>query len=312
MRRLTRDATRVGNRPAGGREVTMGRMWTNVVIGLMVALLAACDGGDSASAGDADAGATGETAGGAAAVRDLGPARSVLGYLYAECPWQAFPGAPELGEGCQLDVFLASAPVEGSVPDVCAGGEDGAAPFTSRCLLDELGVTIDPTAAVQVDGADGTTRVCTIDAKGDDPACADGPVFAVTAVAPAIADGVYELRTDRSLARESSSGFPSDPLTDDDYAPNDAGTTHVVRISDGGAAVAVATSCDTADGASGPRGVGPAGGISYNLNEGLMAGGRFLFWLAEDGSRQAEFTIYGSGVPIIQSDRGPLVPTTCP
>ena len=43
----------------------------------------------------------------------------------------------------------------------------------------------------------------------------------------------------------------------------------------------------------------------YALKEGLFAGGRFIVWIANNRF-EAEYTIYGSGVPIIQSERGYL------
>lgn len=45
---------------------------------------------------------------------------------------------------------------------------------------------------------------------------------------------------------------------------------------------------------------------AYDLNSGLFAGGRFIVWIT-DGKFEAEFTVYGSGVPIIMSERGILV-----
>ena len=44
----------------------------------------------------------------------------------------------------------------------------------------------------------------------------------------------------------------------------------------------------------------------YDLKAGLFAGGRFIVWIVNDGF-EAEYTVYGSGVPIIQSERGKLV-----
>jgi hypothetical protein len=42
------------------------------------------------------------------------------------------------------------------------------------------------------------------------------------------------------------------------------------------------------------------------LTKNLFAGGRFVVW-SSDGGFEAEYTVYGSGVPIISSERGPLV-----
>jgi hypothetical protein len=46
--------------------------------------------------------------------------------------------------------------------------------------------------------------------------------------------------------------------------------------------------------------------LKYNLGQGLFAGGRFLIWNKQQ-QIEAEFTIYGSGVPIIRSERGILI-----
>src|SRR3989339_328335 len=45
----------------------------------------------------------------------------------------------------------------------------------------------------------------------------------------------------------------------------------------------------------------------YDLTTGTFAGGRFIVWPGAAGL-QAELTIYGSGVPIISSERGALTP----
>jgi hypothetical protein len=45
--------------------------------------------------------------------------------------------------------------------------------------------------------------------------------------------------------------------------------------------------------------------LKYELNEGLFAGGRIIIW-SENDDFKGEFTIYGSGVPIIKSLRGVL------
>jgi len=43
----------------------------------------------------------------------------------------------------------------------------------------------------------------------------------------------------------------------------------------------------------------------YNIVNGLFAGGRFLIW-KNNNDFEAEYTIYGSGVPVIRSERGSL------
>jgi hypothetical protein len=45
---------------------------------------------------------------------------------------------------------------------------------------------------------------------------------------------------------------------------------------------------------------------TYDLHTGLFAGGRFSVWIS-NGGFEAEYTVYGSGVPIIRSERGNLI-----
>lgn len=288
------------------------------LVGLVaIAGVWACDGGSSTASdgggadGVADSGGGGG-GGGSGAVRDLDAPRAMLGYLYAQCPWQAFPSLPEVGDGCALDVFLVAGPVTDGVPSECAGGEGGAQPFTSRCLLDALGVTIEPGTPIRVDGAWGKTQACTIPAKDEAPTCADGPVFAVTGVGPAYTSDVYELVVDRALSPDYVGAFPHDALTEDDYVPVDAKRGHIARFCCDGAQVTLETGCGGQPEGLGQPAAGAPGTIHYDLGDGTFAGGRFVFWLDDDGGYQAEFTLYGSGRPIVQSDRGAFRAITCP
>lgn len=47
--------------------------------------------------------------------------------------------------------------------------------------------------------------------------------------------------------------------------------------------------------------------IRYQLSTGLFAGGRFLVWIENDRF-EAELTEYGSGLPIVKSEKGILEP----
>jgi hypothetical protein len=47
--------------------------------------------------------------------------------------------------------------------------------------------------------------------------------------------------------------------------------------------------------------------VGYELTKGVFAGGRFVVWINDD-KFEAELTIYGSGIPIILSERGNLSP----
>lgn len=44
----------------------------------------------------------------------------------------------------------------------------------------------------------------------------------------------------------------------------------------------------------------------FYLDEGLFAGGRFVVW-KQNGILEAELTVYGSGRPIVGSERGTLI-----
>ena len=46
--------------------------------------------------------------------------------------------------------------------------------------------------------------------------------------------------------------------------------------------------------------------LDYSIDEGYFAGGRFIVWI-ENGDFYAELTEYGSGVPIIASEKGCLI-----
>ena len=94
--------------------------------------------------------------------------------------------------------------------------------------------------------------------------------------------------------------FPADSLTESNYTATDEDIQHEVTF--------------TADGQSVSISPGPVAGSKekdngvckfYELSDGLFAGGRFLIWISND-EFQGEFTVYGSGVPIIRSERGEL------
>jgi len=52
----------------------------------------------------------------------------------------------------------------------------------------------------------------------------------------------------------------------------------------------------------------PRGAIVYHLDTGTFAGGLFIVWGTEQGV-QAELTLFGSGVPMVESERGTLTRT---
>lgn len=123
-------------------------------------------------------------------------------------------------------------------------------------------------------------------------------------VAEQLADGVWELRPDRQADLEDVQ-FPSDEIPESAYKPIEDVTVLTVVISDEGRKVAV--------GGHAGEDESPAGGVrtnasservSYDLVD-LFAGGRLVIWQGDAGL-EAEYTVYGSGVPIALSYRGTI------
>jgi hypothetical protein len=121
------------------------------------------------------------------------------------------------------------------------------------------------------------------------------------------ADGTWEFRADRQ-ADLGAVQLPSDELSEQDYRPIEDRPAFAVVVSDGGAKISIKGMLrETQLSAEGSRGSNTSARIQYDLD--TFAGGRFVVWKAGDGLR-AEFTQYGSGLPIILSYRGSLVRTT--
>ena len=117
-------------------------------------------------------------------------------------------------------------------------------------------------------------------------------------------DGQWVLTVDRVWDGVSGNIiFPSDPLSEDDYQPAPQVSTYRVVLSDQGRTVSVATTpfVGARTAASGER-------VFFDLSQGTVAGGRFVVWAGAE-TLQGELTLYGSGRPIVQSERGSLVPT---
>jgi len=96
--------------------------------------------------------------------------------------------------------------------------------------------------------------------------------------------------------------FPSDQLDENDYVEIDHGSEYEVSFSENTQTIWIMN-----DSISGTIMEDTEEYKKYDLNKGLFAGGRFVVWINE-GQFEAEYTIYGSGVPIIRSDRGYLEP----
>ncbi len=112
-------------------------------------------------------------------------------------------------------------------------------------------------------------------------------------------DGVWLLTVDRALRPGSSTvGVPTDPLSEADFAPVDGGARYRLVVSEESARIAVVESQMVAQ-----LEQTTAERLIYGLVDGAFAGGRIMVWREPSGI-QAELTIYGSGVPVVRSERG--------
>lgn len=107
------------------------------------------------------------------------------------------------------------------------------------------------------------------------------------------------------VASGPSVQFPHDSLDDSDYTATDEVIQYQVNFSENGLNVTIISASN--DTVSGVRNDDEKNYKYYQINKGLFAGGRFIVW-SENDRFEAEYTIYGSGVPIIRSERGRLTP----
>jgi hypothetical protein len=94
--------------------------------------------------------------------------------------------------------------------------------------------------------------------------------------------------------------FPGDDLQSSDYTPATEDIQYEIAFSENGQGITIEPGA--------VKGIRVNDGeetLRYELNEGVFAGGRFLIWVNDDDF-EVEYTIYGSGVPIIKSERGTL------
>jgi len=109
----------------------------------------------------------------------------------------------------------------------------------------------------------------------------------------------YILIVDR-ISNHPNVQFPRDNLQEDDYIPTNESIQYGVTFSENGQIVTIEPGSF--------RGEKINDGEEselYELVEGVFAGGRFAIWI-NNNNFEAELTIYGSGVPIIKSERGNL------
>lgn len=119
----------------------------------------------------------------------------------------------------------------------------------------------------------------------------------------AFKDGAWDLRVDRVWDGQSGYvGSPSDALADSAYQSVTGGAAYRVIVSDQASSVSLGPRL-----VRGQRAASADTCLVFDLSEGTFAGGRFVVWAGREGL-QAEVTLYGSGRPIIESQRGALVP----
>jgi hypothetical protein len=102
--------------------------------------------------------------------------------------------------------------------------------------------------------------------------------------------------------------FPGDSLSECDFTATDEDIHYEVTFSENGRIITIETA--VTDTVSGKRVNDGEAYKRYALDEGLFAGGRFIVWIS-NGILEAEYTVYGSGVPIIRSERGKLTGKAC-
>ena len=109
----------------------------------------------------------------------------------------------------------------------------------------------------------------------------------------------YILKVDRVLNRPNVQ-FPRDCLQESDYIVTNEEISYDVIFSEDGQIVTIEPGS-----VSGEKIIDREESKQYELVKGLFAGGRFVVWKNHEDF-EAEYTIYGSGVPIIRSERGKL------
>jgi hypothetical protein len=116
------------------------------------------------------------------------------------------------------------------------------------------------------------------------------------------ADGDWLLHVDRVWDGKSGHiQFPTDSFSDSDYKAVSQSTDYAVAVSSSGAAISIGSMAF-----KGARKPDSADRILFDLSAGTFAGGRFVVWVGLT-TLEAELTIYGSGLPIVKSERGSLV-----
>lgn len=109
----------------------------------------------------------------------------------------------------------------------------------------------------------------------------------------------YILKVDR-VSNMPDVQFPNDSLQENDYIVTNENIQYDVTFSENGHIVTIEPGSfhgeKISDGEESKL---------YELVEGVYAKGRFVIWI-NNNNFEAENTLYGSGVPIIKSERGNL------
>jgi hypothetical protein len=112
----------------------------------------------------------------------------------------------------------------------------------------------------------------------------------------------FVLHIDR-VAQLPDIQFPSDNLKESDYTLTNEEIQFDIVFSENGQAITIEPGT-----IRGKKINDDDNCLRYELDEGVSAGGRFVLWINQNDI-EVEYTIYGSGVPIIKSQRGILVET---
>jgi hypothetical protein len=118
-----------------------------------------------------------------------------------------------------------------------------------------------------------------------------------------LSDGEWLLQVDRRWTGNALGvPSPSESLPEEDYEAVSNGGSYDVALSQDWHTVSVGDAPWL-----GELTASPDGTLSYELAGGSTgAGGRLIIWVGPSGL-QAELTLYGSGVPIVSSERGALI-----
>jgi hypothetical protein len=137
----------------------------------------------------------------------------------------------------------------------------------------------------------------------------DGRTPAPPAASPPSDAGLF-LRVEQ-IASHPQIAEPMGDIPETAWVPDSSAPGYRVEISSDGKAVEISPAASADGGLGVMQGhlddATPPGARTrrFQLDAGTFAGGRFVI---DDGPpRRAEIVIYGSGVPIIRAERGPLV-----